>query len=202
MSSWTYIHGTVTVSPYGRTQAEKRYILETVLAHLPKVTGSEENMYTHIVQHAGTNSSAWEDEFGITQDDSVETQDYYSIVVEGHFRDRFLRDTFQEFMKWIQRLCKRVWTTDVTIKISSDSGRTIFIDWGYMQCVSFFEDYSWLQRGTVNWCEYLIWREPHDENGNLLRGKPDFADGACIDMLTPEEKAKRLPIKKYRPVRW
>ena len=41
MSWWTYINGTITVSPMGRTQAEKRYILETVLDHLPLVTGSE-----------------------------------------------------------------------------------------------------------------------------------------------------------------
>lgn len=39
MSSWTYIQGTITVSPIGRTQAEKRYILDTVLAHLPIVSG-------------------------------------------------------------------------------------------------------------------------------------------------------------------
>lgn len=41
MSFWSYVHGTVTVQPLGRTQSEKRYILDTVLSHLPKVTGSE-----------------------------------------------------------------------------------------------------------------------------------------------------------------
>ena len=39
MSWWTYIHGTIVVSPTGRTQAEKRYVLDTVLDHLPRVTG-------------------------------------------------------------------------------------------------------------------------------------------------------------------
>lgn len=28
MSNWTYINGTITVRPMGRTQPEKRYILE------------------------------------------------------------------------------------------------------------------------------------------------------------------------------
>ena len=37
MSYWTYVNGTVIVSPMGRTQAEKRYILDTVLSHLPRV---------------------------------------------------------------------------------------------------------------------------------------------------------------------
>ena len=50
MSSWTYINGTVTVHPMGRTQPEKRYILETVLNHLPRVTGSEGDMDVYIIQ--------------------------------------------------------------------------------------------------------------------------------------------------------
>lgn len=34
MSWWTYVHGTVVIRPMGRTQAEKRYILDTVLEHI------------------------------------------------------------------------------------------------------------------------------------------------------------------------
>lgn len=41
MSWWTYINGSIVVYPMGRTQPEKKYILDTVLAHLPLVTGSE-----------------------------------------------------------------------------------------------------------------------------------------------------------------
>ena len=52
MSYWTYITGVIEVCPMGRTQPEKRYILDTVLEHLPKVTGSERNMSIHIVQKA------------------------------------------------------------------------------------------------------------------------------------------------------
>lgn len=50
--------------PMGRTQAEMRYILGTVLSHLPPVTGSEENMKVHIVQKSGFNYSSSVDEFG------------------------------------------------------------------------------------------------------------------------------------------
>ncbi len=52
MSWWTYVNGTV-VHPMGRTQTEKRYILDTVLAHLPLVTGSEEDMNIY-------NSEKWD----------------------------------------------------------------------------------------------------------------------------------------------
>lgn len=63
MSSWTYVHGTIVVSPLGRTQHEKRYILETVLDHLPVVTGSERDMEVYVIQKRGYNSSSSSDEF-------------------------------------------------------------------------------------------------------------------------------------------
>ena len=40
MSWWTYVNGFIEVEPAGCTQPEKRYVLETVLSHLPKVTGA------------------------------------------------------------------------------------------------------------------------------------------------------------------
>lgn len=45
MSWWTYVHGIVVVKPMGRTQAEKRYILDTVLEHLP-ILDLENMQYT------------------------------------------------------------------------------------------------------------------------------------------------------------
>ena len=38
MSWWTYVKGFVEVRPFGRTQAEERYILETALNHLPIIS--------------------------------------------------------------------------------------------------------------------------------------------------------------------
>lgn len=64
MSSWTYIHGTITVSPIWRTQAQKRYILDTVLSHLPIVSGSEKDMDVYVIQKNGHNNSCSCDEFG------------------------------------------------------------------------------------------------------------------------------------------
>lgn len=57
MSYWSFVHGTVTVLPFGRTQAEKRYLLDTVLDHLPKVTGSEGDMNIYLLEnHRSTKS--------------------------------------------------------------------------------------------------------------------------------------------------
>ncbi len=50
MSEWTYCKGYIEVTPFGRTQEEKEFILKTILNHLPIVDGSEEPMYTHIIK--------------------------------------------------------------------------------------------------------------------------------------------------------
>lgn len=50
MSWWTYINAFIVVYPTGRTQLEKKYILDTVLTHLPLVTGSEGDMDVYVVQ--------------------------------------------------------------------------------------------------------------------------------------------------------
>ena len=49
MSQWTHIFGTLRVDPAGATIAQQEYILKTVLAHQPLVTGSEGNMHVNIV---------------------------------------------------------------------------------------------------------------------------------------------------------
>lgn len=66
MSWWTYINGIIKVSPLGRTQAEKTYILQTVLDHLPLVTGSEGDMEVYVNEGKyGRSSSCSRDEFGM-----------------------------------------------------------------------------------------------------------------------------------------
>ena len=64
MSWWTHIKGVIEVNVPGRTQAEIQYVLETVLDHLPRVTGSEGDMNVYIAREAGYNNSCSCDEFG------------------------------------------------------------------------------------------------------------------------------------------
>ena len=108
MSYWTYINGTVTVSPIGRTLAEKRYVLDTVLDHLPIVTGSERDMNVYIIQKDGSNSSCSCDEFGERTNNLVDeygqrtrnrgwmrTQDDYILVLNAALRDRKFEQTYR-----------------------------------------------------------------------------------------------------------
>lgn len=179
MSSWTYIQGTITVSPIGRTQTEKRYILDTVLAHLPIVSGSEKDMDVYVIQKNGYNGSSSCDEFGERTNNLVDwhgnrtrsrgmlrTQDEYILVVDAALRDREFDETYREFIKWLVRLDKRVMIDNVLVQISGYDKSTIIKDhcvqnekYSY-QNVFFilFEDTSWIRDdGEVNWCEYMLY---------------------------------------------
>mgnify|MGYP004721275155 FL=1 len=179
MSYWTYITGTITVSPIGRTQAEKRYILDTVLAHLPIVSGSEKDMNVYVIQKNGHNSSCSCDEFGERTNNLTDwygdktrnvgrlyAQDEYILVVDAALRDREFDKTYREFIKWLVRLGKRVMIYNVLVKISGYNKSTIIKDY----CVqnekyswqnvfdNLFENPSWTNDdGEVNWCEYMLY---------------------------------------------
>ena len=138
MSWWTYVHGTIVVSPMGRTQAEKRYILDTVLEHLPVVSGSERDMNVYVIQKEGTDSSCSCDEFGrVTnnlRDSSgdrsrkrgwLRVQSEYILVVDGSLRDREFEQTYKQLQKWICRLAKRISVEDVLVEIKDYEQSTI-----------------------------------------------------------------------------
>lgn len=171
MSYWTYVTGVITVSPLGRTQPEKRYILDTVLAHLPVVTGSEKNMRSHVIQKSGTNGSSGCNEFGESLwfrrdadcDGWMRTQDEYFLVLEGDLRDRMYEDTFKELNKWINRLAKRVEIHDILVRLdgySMNDGKTK--SWVFNDAKAYgdmMELPSWCKQsgGELAWAEYLMW---------------------------------------------
>lgn len=169
MSYWTYINGTITVSPMGRTQAEKRYVLETVLDHLPIVTGSERNMDVYIVQKNGGSSISSCDEFGFTtnnltdrsgfktRDGWLRCQDEYILVVNGSLRNRNFERTFREFNKWLCRLSKRVMIKDVLVRVTGYDKEALFDNDNIEPYEEMFETPSWVDENSYNWCEYLMW---------------------------------------------
>lgn len=175
MSYWTHITGMVRVCPMGRTQAEKEYILKTVLEHLPVVSGSEGDMHIHIIQKADHNSSQNCDEFlyhtnnleedphgGKSRFGWMYLQDTYFLLLEADLRDRMFAETYREFIKWLSRLAKRVQVTDVLVKITSDDHKTVLIEDGNEVFADMYEDPSWAaEKGAVshNWCEYLMWKQ-------------------------------------------
>lgn len=177
MSQWAYVHGTIVVSPMGRTQPEKRYILDTVLDHLPRVTGSEGDMDVYVIQKNGENSSCSEDEFGYQTDNLtnwygrkerrggwLRMQREYILVVDGALRDRTFTETKAAFLKWLCRLAKRVTVETVQVSVESYDGELMLRD-DHDKFWNMFETPSWVQDkmekrdppNEPNWCEYLMW---------------------------------------------
>lgn len=198
MSSWTYITGTITVSPIGRTQAEKRYILDTVLAHLPIVSGSERDMNVYVIQKNGHNNSCSCDEFGERTNNLVDrygqksrvrgwlcTQDEYILVVDAALRDREFDQTYREFMKWLVRLGKRVMIDNILVKIGGYDKSTIIKDYrvqnekySYQNTFfNLFEGTSWARDdGEVNWCEYMLYPRAKDSDYPMMLAYKYFND--------------------------
>lgn len=202
MSYWTYINGTVTVRPMGRTQAEKRYILETVLNHLPRVTGSEGDMNVYIIQKNGYNSSCSCDEFGDRTNNLkdrhgnksydrgwLQTQDEYILVVDAALRDREFEQTYREFMKWFVRLCKRVGCENVLVEIKGYGKSTIINDRNIQRKKNsfksifdgLFEDPSWCNDSKdgykePNWCEFMMWDRAKDSGYPMTLAYKYFND--------------------------
>lgn len=198
MSSWTYITGTVTVSPIGRTQPEKRYILDTVLAHLPIVSGSERDMDVYVIQKNGHNSSCSCDEFGERTNNLVDwygnrirnrgmlrTQDEYILVVDAALRDREFNQTYREFVKWLVRLGKRVMIDNILVKIGGYDKVAVIKDYcvqnekySYQNVfLNLFEDTSWMNdNGEVNWCEYMLYPRAKDSDYPMMLAYKYFND--------------------------
>ena len=160
MSWWTYVNGFIEVEPAGCTQPEKRYVLETVLAHLPKVTGAEEDMKIHIVQKEGYSGSANFNEFFETvYREDFKTQDCYYLILEGQFRDRMYEQTFRELNKFLNRLAKRVYVDDILIRLTGWDKEIVISNSDHYQ--DMYEYSADSNKDEPAWWEYLLWdRDP------------------------------------------
>lgn len=193
MSYWTYINGNITVSPMGRTQAEKRYILETVLDHLPFVTGSEKNMDVYIIQKNGYNSSSSHTEFGEYggyrnwKTLSTEVQDKYILVVDASLRDREFEQTYKEFQRWLCRLAKRVDVDDVLVEVCGYEKSAIIQNPRLKGKQSYETVYGQMNERPTwcynddeihepNWCEYLMWDRAKGSMLPMMLGYKYFND--------------------------
>lgn len=189
MSQWSYIRGTITVEPMGRTQPERRYILDTVLDHLPRVTGSEHDMDVYVVQKSGHNWSSSCDEFGMNTNNLVttygtksprgwlEAQSQYILAVDGSLRDRTFAETKKEFLKWLCRLAKRVWVREVLVSIESYDGEMLIRDDEKFQAM--LEDPSWCKTNKDKepaWYEYLMWDRAAGTDLPLMLAYKYYAD--------------------------
>ena len=191
MSWWSYINGSIMVEPFGRTQAEKRYILDTVLNHLPRVTGSEGDMEIYVNQMYGSNESSSCDEYGDRTNNLIdryggksfhggwlEIQRCYLITLRGALRDRTFEETYKEFIKWLCRLSKRMCVSDILVRIN-DYYKATVINEGYdSRFNDMYEWPSWCKesKGEPAWWEHLMWNRMKDCEYPMLLGYKYFND--------------------------
>ena len=149
MSMWTHVRGLIELDVTGRTQAEKDYILQTVIDHLPKVTGSEGNMDIHTVRAYGHNMWSNCDEFNNLSWD-FKTQSRYFLVLDGDLRDRYYKDTFKELNNFLNRLGKRLMVDSVYVRLYNYERSYIFTNKN--------DCYGKMFENDNPWYNYLMWK--------------------------------------------
>ena len=157
MSMWTYIRGLIELDVPGRTQAEKDYILQTVIDHLPKVTGSERNMEIHTVRAYGHDMWSNRDELDNLSLD-FKTQSRYFLVLDGNLRNRYYEDTFKELNKFLNRLAKRLIVDSAYVRLNDyDLSCASYTFTNKNNCYgNMFDDEN-------PWYDYLMWEWKDDD---------------------------------------
>lgn len=156
MSSWTYVQGLIEVGAPGRTQAEKDYILQTVIDHLPKVTGSEYGMNIYTIRANGHNRWSNRDELDHLNYD-FKTQSRYFLVLDGHLRDRRYKETLKELNKFLNRLAKRLPVDSMHVQLYT-------YDHSHIHTFTNENDYyGKMFESEHPWYKYLMWKWEDDD---------------------------------------
>lgn len=220
MSRWTHIHGIIEASPFGCTQAEMTYVLETVLSHQPRVTGSERDMEVRYMIKPGYNSWSSHDELGIyygypnyrKYDKSAgEGQDSYLIILDADLRDRTYEYTFKELINWLCRLAKRIMVHDILIKVIDEYDKEhIISESGYGGCFNeMFEplfEYSkkWQKKHysvKLNRFRYLYWERDPYSGLPLSMVFDDYEDPEIDEEIQRRKEFTKKRLQEYKEAR-
>jgi len=153
VSSWTYVRGMISVDPIGETTAEKVFVVQTVLDHLPTVTGSEKNLFVYVTPSVYYGLSCREDSgYGYR---SRRVAPHFLIIVEGDLRDREFNQTKAEVMRWICRLGKRLFITDICLTVRDQCGRKVVLT-DERPLLDLYEGPHWIVKyGKPKWWKEL-----------------------------------------------
>lgn len=114
MSLWTYVSGVIEVDTCARSDAEAMYLAQTVVNHLPRITGSERDVEYYLSRPSGYCVSSNVDEFDQPSNlyhdrfSMFTTQDRILITIHGNLRDRMFKQTLREATKMLARLSSRL----------------------------------------------------------------------------------------------
>lgn len=165
MSYWTHVRGIIELETFGRTSAESIFRAQTVIDHLPRITGSEGPVDYYLNLVKGYNVSGNCDEFmnhsNLYNPDSyfrtIEHQTKMLLTINGDLRDRYIEDTIKETTKMLTRLSTRLWCQSCLISINgydkNDNDKEFI-----------FDHPDWIIRQEQNdWVNSLLWAWPKNE---------------------------------------
>lgn len=168
MSYWTGVFGTICVSVPGLTQPHKDFIIQTVMDHLPAVTGDEGDMTVNISKIDGYDDVIPHDVDGRRR--RVKMQSGYLISISASLRGRFFDRTLKEFTEWLCRLSKRLMVVDILVVVRGVDENARFVpDWErddmpYLQYTfdnnePYYDMYEYdYESGEGNWTDWM-WPE-------------------------------------------
>jgi len=149
MSWWTYVDGVIAVDVPSSSDAQTLYIAQTVVNHLPRISGSERDVQYYVNLQQGHNCSSTHDEF--QQPSNLHDSEYGMfehqttaiITLRGSLRDRFFPQTLRETTQMLSRLSSQLDVLSCLVKIAGDDGRKIM-----------FDDPSWIiHRNQPDWVQ-------------------------------------------------
>lgn len=148
----------------GRSSAESMYKAQTVVNHLPRITGSEGGVEYYLNLVNGQNFSSSVDEFdrfsnlyNSRYSRSFETQTCVLIAMDGSLRDREFKQTLFETTKALSRLASRLWIDSCFVSVRGDA-------WSGREYI--FNNPRWLlDIDRTYWAEDLLWKYEREDDG-------------------------------------
>lgn len=154
MSSWTYVRGLIEAETFAQSDAEAIFKSQTIVDHLPRITGSEGPASIVVVPKPGWhNNSGFTDELGHFSNlgkgrhGSFPVKSTVLLVLHGNLRDRWFSQTLYEVTKCLARLSSRLYVRDCLVCVSGFDQQFILIALtGSVKCLTADGD-----RKLVNW---------------------------------------------------
>ncbi|MCM1221203.1 MAG: hypothetical protein NC548_42665 [Lachnospiraceae bacterium] len=194
MSKWTYVRGTIKVNTYGGTDAEAMFMAQTVVDHLPRITGSEGDVDFYLIRPNGHSSASNVDEF--MKRSNLYTDRYYKmfetqteiiIVLDGNLRDRDLQTTIRETTKMLNRLSSKLDIESCLVNITDSFGNDFI-----------FNNPGWvLMNATSRWAFDLIRHYDVTDEDKSIPEEMGLDKIAAIERLTIRHRDLNNLLDKY-----
>ena len=142
MSRWTKVSGVINVETFGKTTFHSLSIVDSVLAHLPKIEGSEGPAAVFVNQERKPNYYSSHNElYELAR--NFEATTTAIITLTGSLRDVSAKEMYRQIIKWLNRLSRRICVETVTISVSDRDNSFIIHDPQYI--LETEVDSSWIE---------------------------------------------------------